>query len=152
MGIHPSNLTRQIWDLMSPADQDAFTGRFGQVPFAPDPKADPHPPPKSGAAEKKEQASFANWLLLQNSKGRKIPFVWHSTHTRSKATPGTPDFWVGINGHAIWFEFKRDYSCELRPEQEEFRLACHVQQIEHYVVYSAHQAIQTVEKADALDL
>jgi len=60
---------------------------------------------KRDADERREQGEFANWLLLQNSQGRKIPFVWHATHTRSKATPGTPDFWVGINGRSLWIEF-----------------------------------------------
>jgi hypothetical protein len=62
---------------------------------------------KRDADERKEQGDFANWLLLQNSQGRKTPFSWHATHTRSKATLGTPDFWVGINGRGIWLEFKR---------------------------------------------
>jgi len=38
--------------------------------------------------EKKQQADFASWLSLQYSKGRKIPFSWHATNSRSKATPG----------------------------------------------------------------
>ena len=132
--------------LMSPEDQ----ARYGVVPdTAPALRLDRSRLPKAGTAEKKEQASFANWLLLQNSKGRKIPFSWHATHTRSKATPGTPDFWVGINRHGVWIEFKRDYSCKLSPEQEEFRVCCAYQNIEWHVVYSAHEAIQIVERADA---
>jgi hypothetical protein len=97
--------------LMGPEDQ----ARYGAVPdTAPAvPRLNPHPSPKAGTAERKEQASFANWLLLQNSKGRKMPFSWHATNACSKATPGTPDFWVGVNRHAMWIEFKRDYSCEL---------------------------------------
>ena len=105
---------------------------------------------KRDADERREQGEFANWLLLQNSQGRKIPFVWHATHTRSKATPGTPDFWVGINGRSLWIEFKRDESCKLSPEQNEFRLACEAQQIEWHVVHSAKQAIQIMQKADAV--
>jgi hypothetical protein len=79
---------------------------------------------KRDADERREQGDFANWLLLQNSQGHKIPFVWHATHTRSKATPGTPDFWVAICGRSLWFEFKPDQSCKLSTEQNEFRLAC----------------------------
>jgi hypothetical protein len=30
------------------------------------------------------------------SKGRKIPFSWHATNVRSKATPGTPDFFQHV--------------------------------------------------------
>lgn len=89
---------------------------------------------KRDADERKEQATFANWLLLQNSQGRKIPFSWHATHTRSKATPGTPDFYVGINGRSLWIEFKRDRSCRLTPEQNEFRVACEAQGIEWHLV------------------
>jgi len=146
-------LTRQIWELMSPADQARYQDRFGQsTPGNADLASDPHPPPKRGGPEKKEQSSFANWVLLQNSKRsslEQIPFVWHATNSRSKATPGTPDFWVGINGHSLWFEFKRDYSCQLSEEQEKFRLACHCQRQEHFVVYSAEEAIKRVQEADA---
>ena len=60
---------------------------------------------KRDADERREQGDFANWLLLQNSQGRKIPFSLHATHTRSRATPGTPDFYVGINGRSLWIEF-----------------------------------------------
>jgi hypothetical protein len=59
---------------------------------------------------------------------------------------GCPDFWVGINGHSIWIEFKKDRSCRLTAEQEEFRDACEVQRIEHHVVYSAAEAIEIVEQ------
>jgi hypothetical protein len=98
--------------------------RFEEVPpirgvsdTAPDSHLDPHPLPKTGTAERKEQGTFVAWLLLQNSKARKIPFSWHATHTRSKATPGTPDFFVGVNGHSMWIEFKRDCGCHLTQEQ-----------------------------------
>ena len=50
-------------------------------------------------------------------------------------------------------EFKQDYSCALSPEQEEFRLACEAQRIEHYVVYSAaaspHSIFSYVWRLDA---
>jgi hypothetical protein len=88
-------------------------------------------------------------LQLQNSRGRKIPFCWHATDTRSKATPGTPDFRVGVAGRGMWIEFKRDDSCALTPEQEQFRLACEAQHIEWHLVYSAAEAIAIVQKADA---
>jgi hypothetical protein len=119
---------------------------------APDPKLRVSPPPKRDSPERKEQADFANWLLLQNSKGRAIPFSWHATHTRSKASPGTPDFWVGVNRRGIWIEMKRDYSCDLTPEQEEFRQRCEAQGIEMRVVYSCGEAIQLIEDADRLTL
>lgn len=118
---------------------------------APDPKLEVHPESKRDSPERKEQADFANWLLLQNSKGRRIPFSWHSTHTRSKASPGTPDFWVGINWRSMWIEFKRDYGCDLSPEQEEFRQRCEAQCIEMHVVYSCGEAIRLIEDADKLE-
>jgi len=124
---------------MSPEDQKLY----GQTTITVR-KLDRHASTKTATAERKEQASFANWLLLQNSKRgpkEKIPFVWHATHTPSKATPGTPDFWVGIRGRSIWIEFKASSSCKLTLEQEEFRRACEVQGIEWDVVYSAEQAI-----------
>jgi hypothetical protein len=80
-------------------------------------------------------------LLQQNSKGRKIPFCWHSTSARSRATPGVSDFWLGINGRSMWLEFKRDPSCELTPEQELFREYCAYQGIEWHRVHSAAEAI-----------
>jgi hypothetical protein len=98
--------------------------------------------------ERREQGDFANWLLLQNSQGRKMPFVWHATHRASRATPGTADFWAGVNGRSLWIEFKRDQSCRLTPEQDEFRLACEAQRIEWRVVYSADEAIEIVATAN----
>lgn len=117
---------------------------------APDPALDVHPPPKGSSAERKEQGQFANWLLFQNGEGRDIPYCWHATHTSSKATPGTPDFWVGVNGHSMWIEFKRDYTCKLSPEQELFRQRCERQHIEMYVVYSAFEAIKLVQERMSL--
>lgn len=160
MAIRLENLSPHLLRLMTPKDREwaerecAFQGkplpRKYDESTAKDPKLQIHPPPKSDIPERKQQADFANWLLLQNSKGRKIVFSWHATHTRSKATPGTPDFFVGINRRAMWIEFKRDYSCELSPEQEEFRQQCEAQCIEMYVVYSCGEAIQLVEDADRL--
>jgi hypothetical protein len=133
---------------MSPEDQ----ARFGVLPnTAPTPQLDRQPTHKTTTGERKEQATFANWLLLQNGPGRKIPFCWHATQTRSKASPGTPDFWVGVNGHAIWFEFKVG-SNRLTSEQEEFRQGCVCQEIEWHLVYSAQEAIEIVQKADARHL
>ena len=130
--------------LMNPEDQ----ARYGAVPDAvPTPRLDPQPLCKPGTIERKEQASFANWLLLQNSNGRKIPFCWHATHPRSKASPGTPDFWIGFAGRSMWFEFKRDSSCKLSSEQEEFRVCCACQRIEWHRVHSAAEAIEIVMNA-----
>ena len=51
--------------LMSPEDR----ARYGAIPDTVlAPRLDPQPYPRPGRPERKEQASFANWLLLRNSK------------------------------------------------------------------------------------
>ena len=52
----------------------------------------------------------------------------------------------------MWIEFKKDYSCDLSDEQEEFRQCCEAQCVEMHVVYSAGEAIELVEEADRLTL
>jgi hypothetical protein len=47
----------------------------------------------------------------------------------------------------MWIEFKRDDSCKLTVEQEAFRLACAAQRIEWHLVYTAGEAIETVQRA-----
>jgi hypothetical protein len=145
MGIRVQ-MSPHLFRLMSPADRARYAA-VAVPDIALAPRLDHRPSAKTTSDERKEQGTFANWLLLQNSKGRKIPFSWHATHTRSKATPGTPDFWLGINAHSMWIEFKRDCSCKLSPEQEEFRVCCAYQGIEWHLVYSAPQAIEIVEEA-----
>jgi hypothetical protein len=133
--------------LMSVEDQQRYGGQLNLVTTTAVPRLNTNPSLKRDADEKKEQGEFASWLSLQNSKGRRIPFCWHATHTRSKATPGVPDFWVGVAGRGLWFEFKKDRTCKLTTEQEEFRSACEAQRIEHYLVYSSQQAVDIVETA-----
>jgi hypothetical protein len=77
-----------------------------------------------------------------------LPFSWHATNARSKATPGTPDFWTGVNRFSLWIEFKRDYSCKLSPEQEEFKAKLEAQGMRLYIVYSALEAIELVNYFD----
>jgi hypothetical protein len=137
---------------MSPDDQAQFAyGPEGKTPLAAiDVQPDSHPPPKTDKLEREEQRSFANWVLQQNAKGRKIPLIWHSTAHRSKATPGTPDFMVGINGQWLSLEFKRDYASKLSADQVEFKAACDAQHLPYRIVYSAQEAIKLVEEADAI--
>jgi hypothetical protein len=142
MGVR-LELTPHLVRLMSPDDQARFTGGPQTESCIRD---SINTSRKITTDERKEQGDFANWLLLQNSQGRRIPFSWHATNARSKATPGTPDFFVGIAGHALWFEFKRDASCRLSREQEEFRLCCEAQRIEWHLVHSASEAIEVVQK------
>jgi hypothetical protein len=144
MGVRVE-LSPHLVRLMSAEDRKLY-GQTATTTTVMGHDLDRHPSRKSNSDERQEQGDFASWLLLQNSNGRKIPFVWHATHKPSKATPGTPDFWVGINGRGIWIEFKRDASCKLSPEQDEFRFGCEAQAIEWHVVYSAAEAIAIVGK------
>ena len=122
--------------LMSIADQRTY----GPGIHSPD---EDHPPAKIDASERKEQGQFASYCLLKD-----YPFVWHSTHKPSKATPGTPDFWVGVNGASLWIEFKRDYTCKLSPDQETFKAKLEAQGLRLYRVYSAMEAIELVKYFD----
>jgi hypothetical protein len=88
MGVR-LQLAPHLVKLMSPEDQARYSvvadiGHAAQF--------DVHRSRKVTTDEKTEQRTFARWLQLQNSNGRKIPFVWHSTASRSKASIGTPDF------------------------------------------------------------
>lgn len=161
MGLRVQEIPPHWLPLMSQPDQAALghlisppiiQGNLGQqiaqASSAPDPKLNPHPEPKSGLSEKSQQDEFSKWLLeLQETYD--IPFVWHAMHKPSRASPGTPDFWVGV-GHGIWIEFKADYGCELSGHQELFRRRCEKRNIEMYVVYSASSAKKLVQ--ERLDL
>jgi hypothetical protein len=131
---------------MSPADQ----ARYAAV-AVPDaalaPRLDHRPSAETTSDERKEQGTFANWLLLQNSNGADLPFEWHPLHTRSKTTPGCFDFWVGAGPVSIWIEFKKDHAQKLSDAQQEFRRKCDKRGIPAYVVYNAQQAIDLVQKA-----
>lgn len=149
MGLRLKEVPRHYFPLMS-AEAQAY---YSKGSTAPDPKLEIRPPPKRSIAERKEQGHFANWLLLQNSEGKMIPWCWHATHKPSTASPGVPDFWVGVNTHGLWIEFKRDYSCPLSDAQEHFRQCCEAQGIEMRVVYSALEAIELVrERMNLFDL
>lgn len=122
----------ELLKLLSPEDQKLYGPGIH-------PADDPHPPTKTDKLEKDEQRSFANWLLLHE-----LPFVWHSTAKRSTATPGTPDFIVGVSGVTLWIEFKRAQA-ELSEDQEKFRVLLERQKIRLFVCYSAFEAIQLLE-------
>jgi hypothetical protein len=125
--------TPHILALMSEEDRE----RFGH------PRDEVVPPMKTDRLERKEQGSFANYCLLHD-----LPFVWHATNTKSKASVGTPDFWCGINRCGIWVEFKRDFSCKLSKDQEEFARKLEAQGLKLYVVYSAAEAIALLQSFD----
>lgn len=94
-----------------------------------------------GRLERQEQGLFANWLLQQG-----LPFVWHATHAPSKATPGTPDFWVGCRGKGMWIEFKgpggKMSACQL-----EFSVKLTLEGLDFFIVHSAAEAIELVRFA-----
>lgn len=148
MGLRVTEVPKHYFPLMSASEQ-AFYGKK-HASTAPDSELEVHPPAKRSVAERKEQGQFANWLLLQNSNGKMIPWCWHATHKASTASPGVPDFWIGVNSHGLWLEFKRDYGCPLSDEQELFRKRCEMQGIEMRVVYSAFEAIKLVQERMSL--
>jgi hypothetical protein len=133
VGLRIDQLTPEIIRGMSQEDQ----AKFGPGIHLPD---EYRPPMKTDKLERNEQRQFANWCLL---KGYAI--IWHSTAHRSKATPGAPDFALTVNSKPLAIEFKRDYSCKLSKDQEEWR-ALHERNGGIYrVVYSAHEAIAVTE-------
>lgn len=122
--------------LMGPEDQRSFGPGIH-------PADEVHPPAKTDKLERAEQKQFANYCLLHD-----YPFSWHKTNVRSTATPGTPDFWVGVNRGSLWIEFKRDYSCTLSKAQEDFGKKLEAQGFALYIVYSSAEAIELVKYFD----
>lgn len=123
--------------LMSQEDQAKF-GPGIHPPY----QEDHHPPPKTDRLERDEQRQFANWCLLKGYAP-----VWHSTHNRSRASVGCPDFIVTVNGTTLWIEFKRVGS-ELSDDQKDFARRLVANGGLHFVVYTAHEAIALTEKYD----
>lgn len=123
-------VTPEMIRLMGPEDQRTYGPGIH-------PEDDSHPQSKTDQLERKEQASFANWLLLKNLKAR----VWHKTNASSTATPGCPDFIVPVNGTTLWIEFKRP-GFWLSDVQEEFKAALEEQGVRYYICYSALEAIE----------
>lgn len=122
--------------MANPADQQ----RYGDPGFHP--PDDPHPPAKTDKLERDEQRSFVNWCLLKD-----YAFCWHSTHKRSTANLGVPDFIVGLNTTTLWIEFKR-VGEKLSKDQEEFKERLMRQGIVLYVVHSAQEAIALTTQFD----
>ena len=134
----PVDNVQRFVHLMSKEDQERYDQRAKGEEAV--------PPPRTDRAEKTEQRSFANWLLLNG-----LPFCWHAMHKPSTATPGTLDFWVGTWGGGICLEFKRDYTCKLSQEQQKFWDACIGRGISCYLVYSADEAIKIIKQRDVLE-
>lgn len=128
MGLHPSQLTPEIYARMAPGDQKRYAAQAPSVS------------PKANRLEREEQRTFANWCLQQD-----LAFVWHSTAHATKASVGCPDFVVQIAGHTLWIEFKGQRG-RLSPEQEEFRGRLVRQAALYFVVESAAEAIDLAKK------
>jgi hypothetical protein len=133
---------------MAPADREKYNTRYS-APH-PDTPDDTHPPMKTDRLERDEQRSFANWILLQRSKGRKLPYTWSATHKASTNKQGQPDFGVGTWRGWVWLEFKRDYSSPISPEQKEFIADCEARGVPCHIVYTAAKAIEWINHYDRL--
>jgi len=133
---------------MSPADREKYDSKFAGP--HPDSQEDTHPPMKTDRLERDEQRHFANWLLLQRSNGRKLPFTWAATHKPSTNRLGTPDFGIGTWSGWVFLEFKRDYSSPISAEQQEFISDCEARGIPAHIVYTAAKAIEWINYYDRL--
>ena len=86
--------------------------------------------------ERDEQRVFAQWC-----QSHQLPFVWHSTAHRTKASVGCPDFIIGLRGTTLWIEFKRQGG-KLSADQENFLTRLTGQKITLHICYSASEAIE----------
>jgi hypothetical protein len=88
------------------------------------------------ALEREEQRLFSREL-----QRRELPFYWHSTAHRTKATVGCPDFIVGINAVTIWIEFKM-HGGRLSEDQLAFAARLGTQHCRYHLVFSCKEAIE----------
>ena len=86
--------------------------------------------------ERDEQRIFAQWC-----QSHQLPFVWHSTAHRTKASVGCPDFIVGLRGATLWIEFKCPGG-KLSADQEDFLNRLTGQKITLHICHSASEAIE----------
>src|SRR6267142_5808432 len=133
MRLSSKDLPPALVRLMSLEDQTLYGGLYGH------PRDESVPPMKTDKLERDEQRQFASYCLLHQ-----LPFSWHATNARTKATPGTPDFWCGVRGVGLWIEFKRDYTCHLSKAQEDFARLLKAQGLQLHVVYSCNEAMMLV--------
>jgi hypothetical protein len=114
-----------LFRLLSPEDQKLYGQTIAQTTI-PVPTLGCHSSPKSSVAERRNRATSrtgccyrtANATERRKSLSSGTPLI-----SPRRPPPGTPDFFVGVSGHAMWIEFKKDRSCHLTQEQDEFRLA-----------------------------
>jgi hypothetical protein len=85
-------------------------------------------------------------LFYADCRRRGLVPVWHATNSRSKATPGTPDFIVPVAGTTLWIEMKLPGK-KLSNDQQAFQASLAAQGIQLHVVYSLGQAIELVRRA-----
>lgn len=133
MGIKWTDLSEAQRALINDPTMPLQTPQMTQEGFLTPPKGN-----RAARSEKREQSLFANDCLRKG-----LPFCWHATNSRSKATPGTPDFWCGKDGKGYWIEFKAAGG-KLSPEQELFKEKLQAQSLQLHVVYSAAEAIKLI--------
>lgn len=89
--------------------------------------------------EREEQRLFSSELLR-----RELPFYWHSTAHKTKATPGVPDFVIGLNATTVWIEFKAPGG-RMSDEQLAFAERLRQQKQNFHLVYSCKEAIEILD-------
>jgi hypothetical protein len=72
-----------------------------------------------------------------------LPYHWHSTAHKTKATVGCTDFIVGVGAVTLWIEFKAPGG-RLSPDQERFAELLARQKNRYHLVTSAAAAIELV--------
>ena len=129
MGVMPNN---RILELMEPKDRADRAGRAGRTAAQ---------TPTRGALrlEREHQRVVANYCHLED-----LPFIWHATNARSRATIGTPDFIIGLRRGTLWLEMKLPGQ-KLSADQEVFRAVLRAQGITLHIAYSDDEAIKLIK-------
>jgi hypothetical protein len=136
--IRPDEVPPAMRRCMSPEDQARYNPTTPGI--HPPYEQDHHPVPVNDSPEKVEQSSFANWCLLQGYRP-----LWHSTHRRSTANRGCPDFVVAAKGTTFWIEFKRP-GFDLSIDQRTFFDELKANGVQPYLVYGCAEAIALIEQ------
>jgi hypothetical protein len=89
--------------------------------------------------EREEQRIFAREL-----NRLELPFCWHRTDKRSRATLGCPDFIVGCAGKTVWIEFKVEGGT-LSDEQTKFSTCLSRQRLQLHICHGAAEAIKLIK-------
>jgi hypothetical protein len=137
-GMRRDAVTTDMLRLMGPEDRARYSpaGLPAPAPVTPPPAKN-----RTTRAERIHQGTFANHCLRKG-----YAFTWHRTDKPSTASPGTPDFIVGVRARTFWIEFKLPGE-KLSPDQADFRNRLAAQGIALEVVYSDAEAIALVDPA-----